>query len=110
MPLLYLNCADTTCGDRVAEDGIGIVSDRWRFADRVGEERGDGTGVSPDMTMQREKKEKPAVSARPVGSSGDVSPKAKPFWRGLVRGGYSSSHSGQVLSACVVSSVRAHPQ
>lgn len=109
MPLLYLNCADTTCGDRVAEDGIGIVSDLWRFAGRVGEERG-GFGVSSDMTIQREKKEKPAVSARPVGSSGDVSPNAKPFWRGLARGGYSSSHSGQVLSACVVSSVRAHPQ
>ena len=53
----------------------------------------------------------PAVSARPVGSGGNVSPKAKPFLRGLARdGGYSSSHSGQVLSALVGSSVRLQPQ
>ena len=77
---------------------------------RVGEEKGEGAGVSPRDTMPREKRKMPAVSSRPVGVVVWVSQKSQALCGGLARGGYSSSQSGQVLSAVVGSSVRVQPQ
>ena len=52
----------------------------------------------------------PAVSSRPVGVVVGVSQKSQALCGGLARGGYSSSQSGQVLSAVVGSSERVQPQ